>query len=107
MNAATETKTPRPLTDDQRSDLHCVWTCCVANGGTTRLETKPRALINRGLVLVAREGTRHSPSRYAMTDAGLALAKVIDAEREAEWAARREDARIRAANRGHNVLIGG
>lgn len=106
MTAATETKTPRPLTDDQRSDLHCVWTCCVANGGTTRLETKPRALINRGLVAVAHEGTRHSPSRYAMTDAGLALAKVIDAEREAARAATREIARINAANRGSNAVIG-
>lgn len=63
--------------------------------------------LQASLTAVAHEGTRHSPSRYAMTDAGLALAKVIDAEREAERARRSEEARIRAANRGHNVLIGG
>lgn len=107
MTAATETKPARPLTPDQRSDLHCVWTCCKANGGTTRLETKPRALINRGLVCVTFAGSRHAPSRYAMTAAGRALAEAIDAEREAARAARREIARANAANRGHNVVIGG
>ena len=106
MNAATKpAKTPRPLTADQRSDLHCVWTCCVANGGSTRLETEPRALVNRGLVHVTR-GSRHVPNRYTLTPAGLALAKEIDAEREAERAARREIARINAANRGSNAVIG-
>lgn len=103
MTAATETKPARPLTPDQRRDLHCVWTCCVANGGRTRLETKPRALINRGLVLVSFAGTRHAPSLYTLTEAGLALALEIEAER----AARREIARANAANRGHNVVIGG
>ncbi len=38
-----------------------------------------------------------------MTDAGLALAKEIDAEREAERAANRERAAINASNRVGNI----
>lgn len=58
---------PRPLSAAHRTDLHMVWTLCVANGGMTRLTKRPGALITRGLVVQ----TASNPRRYyAVTAAG-------------------------------------
>ena len=79
MNAATKpAKTPRPLTADQRSDLHCVWTCCVANGGSTRLSRQPSALVNRGLV---KRCNGAGMVRWHMTAEGTALAEQAEQAR--------------------------
>ena len=103
MNAATKpAKTPRPLTANQLSDLHCLWELCRANGGSSRLGADPRALIRRGLVVRVKEALRGAAgqgARYSLTAVGEAVAMQVDANRA-------EARRVRAANRGHNAMIG-
>jgi hypothetical protein len=75
----------RTMSDKHRTDLHRVWTLCVANGGMTRLSAAPTALITRGLVVM----TASRPRRYfAVTTVGRQLAEQIEAERTARKAAR-------------------
>ena len=95
MSSATS-KPLRPLTPDQRSDLHCVWTLCRSNGGSTRLSSEPKALVRRGLVKRC-EGA--GLVRWRMTAEGTAQA-------EAEDRAREERRAVARANRGSNAMIG-
>lgn len=96
MTAATD----KPPTAEQLDTLRVILTCQTANGGSTRLEeTDPRTLIKRGWVQRhGGRGSRHMPTRYSLTPAGLELARNAEAARE-------EARRIRAANRGHNVAL--
>lgn len=74
----------RTMTDKHRTDLHRVWTLCVANGGMTRLSAAPTALITRGLVVM----TASRPRRYfAVTSVGRQLAEQIEAKRVARKSA--------------------
>lgn len=66
----------KPINAMQRTDLHMVWTLCVANGGMTRLRKYPGALITRGYVVQ----TASKPRRYyAVTAAGRQIAEQIEA----------------------------
>lgn len=92
--------TAKPPTAEQLDTLRVILTCQTANGGSTRLEeTDPRTLIKRGWVQRhGGSGTRHMPTRYSLTPAGLELARAAEDARE-------EARRIRAANRGHNAAL--
>ena len=106
------TPTSRPATPptaDQCSLVHHIWRTCRDTGATDlALETRPESLLRRGLVRVNTPAVRPlkrgherigSPARYALTDAGLAVALAEEAARAARIA-------INRANRGSNAMIG-
>ena len=64
-----------------RAMLRRVVTCIRANGGASRLTRAPRTLIKLGLVKVVQAGRKTGvgghQARYALTDAGNALANKL------------------------------
>jgi hypothetical protein len=100
MNTATAniTKTARPLTSEQRSDLHLIAEMCRANGGSTRLDAlrgKATAFERRGLIKRISGG---GLVRWSMTAAGSEIAT----NEEHARIARRE---VNRANRGSNACL--
>lgn len=61
-----------------RNLFRTVVTCVRANGGSTALSREPRSLVKAGLVVLVKKGMKTGcgghKSRYALTDAGAALA---------------------------------
>ncbi len=99
-----------PPTNDQREFVHGMWRYCeIHRVPDMALDARPTALLRRGLVRVStpaeralkpgRAGWKGNPARYALTDAGLAVALAEETARAARVAVNR-------ANRGSNAMIG-
>jgi hypothetical protein len=83
----------RPLTEKQTDFLRMMLDLIRANGGTTRLERSPDALIKRGLIRRTKHGIAGAAgcgARYTLTADGMAIANVAEQARIERKAAMRQ-----------------